>query len=71
MVYLVQREDGSRFVPAEDIDPAYAAGLRRASEAGVEVYVLGARVSAEGVEATGLLPAALTPGGSPRRRAGR
>ena len=57
MVYVVQRADGRRFEPAADIDPAYAAGLRRATEAGVEVYVLATKVSPEGVEATGLLPA--------------
>jgi sugar fermentation stimulation protein A len=56
MVYVVQREDGRSFEPAEDIDPAYAAGLRRALASGVEAYALGARVSPEGVETTGLLP---------------
>jgi sugar fermentation stimulation protein A len=56
MVYVIQRADGNRFAPAEDIDPAYAAGLGRAVAAGVEVYVLGTRVSPEGVEARGLLP---------------
>ena len=52
----MQRADGTRFEPADDIDPAYAEGLRRAAAAGVEVYALGARVSLRGVEATGLLP---------------
>jgi len=56
MVYVVQRADGEWFEPAEDIDPAYACGLREALKAGVEAYALGARVSPEGVEATGLLP---------------
>lgn len=56
MVYVVQREDGTRFEPAEDIDPLYAGGLRRAAAAGVEVYALGARVTPSGVEASGLLP---------------
>ncbi|MFU8856164.1 MAG: DNA/RNA nuclease SfsA [Deferrisomatales bacterium] len=56
MLYVVQRQDGRWFEPAEDIDPAYAEGLRRAVGAGVEVYVLGARVTPEGVEGTGLLP---------------
>ncbi len=58
MVYVVQREDGSRFEPAGDIDPAYAAGLARAVDAGVEAYALGCRVTPEGVRATGLLPVA-------------
>lgn len=56
MVYVVQRGDGRSFEPAADIDPDYAAGLARAVAAGVEVYALGARVSPEGVEGTGLLP---------------
>ena len=56
MVYVVQRADGRSFEPAADIDPAYAAGLRRAAAEGVEVYALATRVSPEGVQATGLLP---------------
>jgi sugar fermentation stimulation protein A len=56
MVFVVQRADGLRFAPAEDIDPAYAAALRRAAAAGVEIYALSARVSPRGVETTGLLP---------------
>ncbi len=69
MVYVIQRADGQWFEPAEDIDPAYAAGLRAAVAAGVEAYALGARVSPKGVEATGLLP--LRGYGSPPRPAGR
>lgn len=56
MLYVVQRGDGRWFEPAADIDPDYAAGLGEAMAAGVEVYALGARVSPQGVEATGLLP---------------
>lgn len=56
MVYVVQRGDGDRFEPAAEIDPAYAAGLSRARSQGVETYVLGTRVSPEGVEVAGLLP---------------
>ncbi len=56
MVYVVQRADGRWFEPADDIDPAYGQGLRRAMERGVEVYALGTRVSPEGVGVTGLLP---------------
>ena len=57
MVYVVQRADGRWFEPADDIDPAYGDGLRRAVEQGVEVYALGTRVTPEGVSVTGLLPA--------------
>lgn len=56
MVFVVQREDGRSFVPADDIDPAYGDGLRGAAAAGVEVVVLAARVTPEGVEATAALP---------------
>ncbi len=59
MVYVVQRADGSWFEPADDIDPAYGEGLRRAVEQGVEVYALGTRVTPEGVGVTGLLPVRL------------
>jgi sugar fermentation stimulation protein A len=60
MVYVVQREDGESFAPAEDIDPAYARGLREAVSGGVEVYVLGTRVTPEGVEARKTLPFTLS-----------
>lgn len=56
MFYVVQRGDGTTFEPARDIDPAYASGLKRASDAGVEIYVIGTLVTPEGVSATGLLP---------------
>jgi sugar fermentation stimulation protein A len=56
MVYVVQRSDAKWFEPAADIDPAYAAGLRRAMGAGVEAYVLSTNVTPEGVEVTGFLP---------------
>lgn len=56
MVFVVQRGDGQWFEPAEDIDPAYATGLRTALARGVEAYALGARVSPKGVEVARLLP---------------
>lgn len=45
MVYLVQRADAQRFTPARDIDPAYARELESALAAGVEAWVVQARVS--------------------------
>ncbi len=39
MLYIAQRDDCTRFAPAPDIDPNYAAGLKLAMEAGVEVLV--------------------------------
>ena len=56
MVYVVQREDGRIFAPADDIDPAYGAALRRVHALGVAIWPLGCTVSAEGVRVEGLLP---------------
>lgn len=39
MFYLIQRMDAHRFSPADHVDPAYGAGLRRAVENGVEILV--------------------------------
>lgn len=38
LLFLIQRSDARRFGPAESIDPAYAAELRRAAALGVEIY---------------------------------
>jgi sugar fermentation stimulation protein A len=42
--FFVSRGDVDRFEPADDIDPSYAAGLREAAAAGVEVIAYAARV---------------------------
>lgn len=39
MFYLIQRMDAHRFSPADHVDPAYGAGLRRVVEKGVEILV--------------------------------
>ncbi len=57
MLYIVQRTDVDRFAPAASIDPDYALALKLAVEAGVEVIVVQAYVSPEGIELTGCLPA--------------
>lgn len=49
LLFLIQRSDARRFGPAESIDPAYAAGLRRAAELGVEIYAR--RLEFRGAEA--------------------
>lgn len=47
MLYLIQRSDGSVFTCADEIDPAYGVGLRRAVDAGVEVLAYRAEVTPE------------------------
>lgn len=57
MLYLVQRTDCHRFALAADIDPAYAAAYETAAAEGVERLVLSTRITPEGVEIAGPLPA--------------
>lgn len=59
MLYVVQRTDCRRFGIAADIDPTYAAGLRRAMAAGVEVLCYGCRLAVDGISVDGRLPFAL------------
>lgn len=56
MLYIVQRTDVSIFAPAKQIDPDYAKALKVAVKAGVEIFVLQAKVSPEKIELTGKLP---------------
>jgi sugar fermentation stimulation protein A len=50
MLFVAQRDDCGRLEVAADIDPAYAAALTRAREAGVEVLAYACRVSTTGIE---------------------
>ena len=52
MLFLVGREDGCGFAPADTIDPAYGAALRRAREGGVEVLAYRTRTSPDSMVAT-------------------
>lgn len=56
MLYLVQRGDCAGFAPAEDIDPAYAAGLRIAVADGVEAICYTCHMSLEGISLGDPLP---------------
>lgn len=47
MVYIIQRGDVSKFGPAKEVDPVYAATLKEAYENGVEIIPLIADVSPE------------------------
>jgi sugar fermentation stimulation protein A len=49
-LYCVNLTEIDAVRPAEEIDPAYAAALRDAVEAGVEVLAYGAEISPQGVQ---------------------
>jgi len=59
MLYVVQRMDVRIFSPARDIDPAYGKALDKAIRNGVEVVVVQARVSPEGIDYHRTLPTAI------------
>lgn len=50
MIYVIQRNDCSRFSLAEDIDPAYAIAARKAFDSGVEAYACTCRISPQSIE---------------------
>ncbi len=56
MLYLVQRGDCDHFTIAEDIDPIYAQGLRRALAAGVEALCYRCVLSLDGINLDRPLP---------------
>jgi sugar fermentation stimulation protein A len=56
MLYIVQRADCRRFSIAADIDPAYAAGLKRAMRAGVEATCYSCRIDVAGITVGAPLP---------------
>lgn len=59
LLYAVLRADCDRVEPAAAIDPAYAAALRAAASAGVEILALGARVTARAITIERSLPVVL------------
>jgi len=56
MVYIVQREDGTVFRPAEDIDPFYVRTLRQALNSGIEMLAYQARVNEKEITVRRKLP---------------
>jgi sugar fermentation stimulation protein A len=56
MLYIVQRADCRHFSIAADIDPAYAAGLKRAMQAGVEAICYSCRLDVAGISVAEPLP---------------
>lgn len=59
VVFVVQRDDAERFTPHEESDPAFAAALRQAANAGVEVYAYACRVTEAEVSIVRSLPVVL------------
>lgn len=59
LAFCVLRNGIGAVRPADGIDPAYGAALRRAAAAGVQVLAVGCRVSPVGIEPRGLLPVKL------------
>jgi len=66
--FFVNRADVTRFRPADAIDPTYAAALRRAARAGVELLAYSTRVEPERLELLAPLPIELEPEPRVRRR---
>lgn len=50
MLYVVNREDGNIFKPADAIDPEYGKLLRKAHKAGVEVLAYQCKLSDKGIK---------------------
>jgi sugar fermentation stimulation protein A len=50
ILFVIQRSDGSIFVPADDIDPAYGELLREAASSGVDVLAYRAEVEPTGID---------------------
>jgi len=59
VLFVVQRMDCARFVPADDIDPTYGEALRRAAAAGVAVLAWQADVTPQGIALAQPLPVGL------------
>lgn len=56
LFFCVARTDARAFEPADAVDPAYGAALRRAVAAGVEILAYGVSIEAEEIRLTGRLP---------------
>lgn len=56
VVFCVQRPDVSEVRPADHIDPVFSAALRQAARQGVELYALGANLSASEIRLLRSLP---------------
>ncbi len=60
MLFVVQREDVESFRPAHSLDPVYASLLKKAHEAGVEIFVYQCRMDLEELKLGKCLPFSFT-----------
>jgi sugar fermentation stimulation protein A len=56
LFFLVQRCDAARFIPADDIDPAYGRQLRKVAQDGVEVLAWDVKMDLNGISLGRPLP---------------
>lgn len=59
--FFISRSDVKRFAPADDIDPAYCAGLRQAAANGVEVLAYSVKVTKRQIQLNERLEVVLDP----------
>ena len=59
MVYALNRPEGEKFSPADEIDPGYAETLRRVVDQGVEVVALRIEHGPQSMQAAGEVPVVL------------
>lgn len=59
MLYIIQRTDVEVFAPAGEIDPEYTKALKTASEQGVDIIALVAKVTPESIKIVKELPVEL------------
>jgi sugar fermentation stimulation protein A len=59
MVYALNRPEGTRFRPADEIDPAYGESLRQAVEQGLEVVAVRIEHSARAMRVKAEIPVVL------------
>lgn len=59
LAFCVLRNGIARVRPADEIDPAYGAALRRAAAVGVQVVAIACRISPAGLVPTGRVPVTL------------